>query len=97
VPVPADVAGKVVAVVDEIADTGETLAMVAQAVLQAGAAAVITGCLVAHSWASPRPGQVVLTTDELVVFPWDRQVLQEGKWQPHPEIVAAVQAQGRQA
>src|SRR5512135_3281821 len=42
VDVAADVQGKIVAVVDEIADTGETLALVAQRVKDKGAAQVIT-------------------------------------------------------
>ena len=34
-----------------------------------------------------------LATDEFVVFPWDEQVYQDGRWQPHPEIVARLAAQ----
>lgn len=94
VPVPPDVAGKCVAVVDEIADTGETLAMVAREVRDRGATRVVTGCLISHSWANPAPDLAVLVTDELVIFPWDRRVLVAGRWEPHPEIVAALKAQG---
>lgn len=32
--------------------------------------------------------------DTLVLFPWDRQVLIDGQWQDHPELVAALAAQG---
>ncbi len=94
VPVTQDVAGKVVAVVDEIADTGETLAMVADAVRAQGAARVVTACLVRHSWARPAPDACALVSDALVIFPWDRRVLLDGQWQPHPEIVSALKAQG---
>jgi uncharacterized protein len=93
VPVSPEVAGKVVAVVDEIADTGETLALVQNSVQACGASRVITACLVRHSWANPVPTISLLVTDELVIFPWDQQVLMEGRWQPHPEIVAALAAQ----
>lgn len=93
-PVSPEVAGKVVAVVDEIADTGETLALVARAARDLGAAEVVTACLVSHTWADPPPRVTALVSDELVVFPWDRQVLIDGVWQPHPEIVAALRAQG---
>jgi hypoxanthine phosphoribosyltransferase len=93
VPVAAEVAGKVVAVVDEIADTGETLALVGHSVQEAGASRIITACLVRHSWAHPVPTISLLVTDELVIFPWDQQVFMEGRWQPHPEIVAALAAQ----
>lgn len=96
VPVTQDVAGKVVAVVDEIADSGETLAMVADAVRAQGATRVVTACLVRHSWARPVPDACALVSDALIIFPWDRRVLLNGQWQPHPEIVTALQAQGIQ-
>ena len=95
VPVSPEVKGKVVAVVDEIADTGETLALVADSVRANGAARVVTACLVSHTWANPAPDVYALLTDALVIFPWDRRVLMAGKWQPHPEIVAALKAQGK--
>ncbi len=94
VPVSPEVAGKVVAVVDEIADTGETLALVAESARAQGAARVVTATLVSHSWASPSPDFCALVSDELVIFPWDQQIYSEGRWQPHPEIVAALKAQG---
>jgi hypoxanthine phosphoribosyltransferase len=95
VPAPSAVAGKAVAVVDEIADTGETLALVAHSVREHGAATVVTACLACHSWANPVPDIAGLVTDELVVFPWDRRVLIDGRWQLHPELVAALAAQGK--
>ena len=94
VPLTADVAGKVVAVVDEMADTGETLALVAGAARDLGAARVITAALVSHGWASPAPEVVALTTDAFVIFPWDQRVLIDGRWQPHPEIVNGLAEQG---
>ena len=94
VPVPAAVRGQRVVVIDEIADTGETLALVAEAARAAGARDVLTACLAAHSWADPMPDLVALVSDALVVFPWDRQVYAEGRWQPHPELVEALAAQG---
>ena len=94
VPLPPAVAGKVVAIVDEIADTGETLALAAQSAREAGSARVVTACLVRHSWADPAPDVVALVSDELVVFPWDRRVLVDGQWQLHPELAAAYAAQG---
>jgi hypoxanthine phosphoribosyltransferase len=93
VPVSPEVKGKVVAVVDEIADTGETLALVSDSVRENGAVRVVTACLVSHSWANPAPDVSALITDALVIFPWDQEVLVEGEWQPHPEIVAALKAQ----
>jgi hypoxanthine phosphoribosyltransferase len=93
-PLPPDIAGKVIAVVDEIADSGETLALVAEAAKREGAKQVITACLVSHSWASPAPDLSALVSDALVIFPWDRLVFQDGEWAPHPEIISALEAQG---
>ena len=95
VPVSPDVAGRAVAVVDEIADTGESLALVADAVRANGAARVVTAALVSHSWASPAPDVSALVTDALVIFPWDQRVFLAGRGQPHPEIAAALAAQGQ--
>ena len=93
VDVATDVKDKIVAVVDEIADTGETLALVAARVAERGAKHAITAALVAHTWANPMPAVVALTTDALVLFPWDEQVYIDGKWQPHPELVEALKHQ----
>jgi hypoxanthine phosphoribosyltransferase len=93
VDVAADVKDQIVAVVDEIADTGETLALLAERVQQRGAKQVITASLVAHSWADPMPDVVALTTDALVLFPWDEKIFIDGQWQPHPELVEALKRQ----
>lgn len=94
VDVSPDVAGKIVAVVDEMADTGESLALVAGRVAELGAARTITTSLVAHSWAQPGPDVVALTTDALVIFPWDRQIYVDGQWRAHPELAQALRLQG---
>lgn len=94
IPVSPLVAGKRVAVVDEIADSGQTLRMAVEAVVELGATHVIPASLIAHSWADPMPQVCGLLSDALVIFPWDRQVLLDGKWQPHPEVQAALELQG---
>lgn len=93
VPVSTEVGGKAVGIVDEIADTGETLSMVSEQVRLLRAKQAVTACLVSHSWAQPMPDVCPLITDEFVIFPWDRRVLIDGRWQPHPEIVAGLAAQ----
>ncbi|HEX2208132.1 MAG TPA: phosphoribosyltransferase [Longimicrobium sp.] len=93
VDVSPEVRGKRVAVVDEIADTGKTLHLVAQRVLELGAQEVVTAVLVSHSWANPRPQLSGLVSDALVLFPWDQQVLVQGHWQMHPELVRALALQ----
>ncbi|MBI5294269.1 MAG: phosphoribosyltransferase [Chloroflexi bacterium] len=93
VDVPSSVRGQRVAVIDEIADTGETLALVATRALERGASLALTACLVSHSWANPRPNLTALVSDALVIFPWDCRVYQDGGWRTHPEIEAALAAQ----
>ena len=93
-PISPQVVGKCVAVVDEMADSGQTLHMAAQAAGQLGATRVISVSLVAHSWANPMPEVYGLVSDALIIFPWDRRVWVDGQWQPHPEIQVALQQQG---
>ncbi len=94
VPIPAAAQGKVVAIIDEIADAGQTMAIAAEKAREVGAFQVITASLVSHSWAEPAPQVCSLVTDEFVIFPWDRQILKDGKWVPHPEVIAGLKAQG---
>jgi hypoxanthine phosphoribosyltransferase len=93
VDVPSTVRDQRVAVIDEIADTGETLALVAARALERGASLALTVSLVSHSWADPRPDLTALVSDALVVFPWDCRVHQDDGWRTHPEIEAALAAQ----
>lgn len=93
VPVSDDVAGKVIAVVDEIADSGETLAIVSSQVLIKGATRVVTATLVHHSHAKPLPTVSVVESDQFVVFPWDQRVYVDQQWQAHPEVLAGLSAQ----
>ena len=93
VDVPSTVAGQRVAVIDEIADTGETLALVAARALERGAHHIWTLSLVAHSWANPQPDITALTSDALLIFPWDKVVHTNTGWQMHPELIEAIRAQ----
>jgi hypothetical protein len=94
VPLSPDVIDKRIVIIDEIADTGQTLSIVASEARRLGAAQVFIASLVRHTWTSPIPNACALVTDELVIFPWDQQVLVDGQWQAHPEIIAARNAQG---
>lgn len=90
---PDKVRGRRVLIVDEIADSGQTLAMASEAVRQMGAAEVRSAVLYAHTWSSPRPTYVALTTDALIINPWDREVLAGNEFVRHPEISEAIAAQ----
>lgn len=87
---PPSLTGQRVAVIDEMADSGETLALVAQRCRERGAEVVITASLCAHTWADPAPTHTALLTNALVIFPWDREVYQDGNWIRHPEIEEAL-------
>ena len=95
VDIPDAVARHTVALVDEISDSGETLKMAAARARARGAVKVVTASLVSHSWAKPMPDVTALVSDALVIFPWDRQVYMDGKWQINPEIAQALRFQGK--
>ena len=90
---PDKVRGRRVLVMDEIADSGRTIAMAAEEVRRMGASHVRTAVLYAHTWADPRPDYVGLTSDALILNPWDREVLVEGQFVTHPELAAALRLQ----
>jgi hypoxanthine phosphoribosyltransferase len=90
---PDKVRGRRILVVDEIVDSGHTIALAADEARALGAAQVRTAALYAHSWADPRPDYVALTSDALILNPWDREVLIQGHWATHPELAAALKLQ----
>lgn len=90
---PDKVVGRRILLVDEIIDSGQTIAIAADRVRAMGASEVRTAGLYAHSWAEPRPDYVALTSDALILNPWDREVLVDGQWVTHPELVAALKFQ----
>lgn len=91
---PDKVRGRRVLVVDEIADSGRTIAVAADELRRMGASHVRTMVLYAHTWASPRPDYVGFTSDALILNPWDREVLVDGRFVTHPELAAALRMQG---
>lgn len=90
---PDKVRGRRVLIVDEIADSGRTIAMAADEVRKMGASHVRTAVLYAHTWAEPRPDYVAFTSDALILNPWDREVLVNGQFVTHPELAAALRMQ----
>lgn len=90
----ATVAGRRVLVVDEVCDSGQTLRMARDEVLRAGAAGVATCVLYAHTRHVEVPDLIGLISDELLLNPWDREILVDGRFTTSPEYVAACAAQG---
>ncbi len=73
---PKEAAGKRVLIVDEICTTGETLRMALAAVRHVGAAEIRT----ATSFVKVgryKPDYYAIETENMVIFPWDRQVVSE--------------------
>lgn len=84
---------KCAVVIDEIADTGQTLTRAVQLVNRRGVPRILTATLVTHTWADPKPDYTAIESDALIIFPWDAQVYSNGEWKTHPEIEDAMQYQ----
>ncbi len=67
---PAELKGRRVVIVDDVAATGDTLQLAMALAKKAGALEVRTVCLVRRSGGFT-PDWTALATDDLVVFPWD--------------------------
>jgi len=94
---PAAVEGQRVLVVDEVCSTGETISIVEKKVEAMGALAVKSAVLYAHTKSAALPDYIGLITDELLLNPWDREILQDGVFRFHPEYVEALAQQGMEA
>ena len=94
---PAAVARRRVLIVDEISSSGETVRLVRDKVLELGAAEARVAVLYAHSWGVEEPDYIGLVSDALILNPWDREVLTEDGFQPHPEYRDALAQQGQVA
>src|SRR5690606_41041392 len=87
---PSAVAGRRVLIVDEISSTGETLLTVRERAITLGAREVRAAVLYAHSWGTNLPDYIGLISDELLMNPWDREILRDGTFRFHPEYVGAL-------
>jgi len=95
-PPSAEIAHKRVLVVDEICDSGKTLRLVKEKALAMGASSVKSAVLYAHTKSADVPDYIGIITDELLMNPWDREILQDGTFQFHPEYAGALEHQGVQ-
>jgi hypoxanthine phosphoribosyltransferase len=73
---PPQLAGRRVLLVDEICDTGETLRLALAAIRDVDPAEVRTATSLIHA-GGYEPDYHALATEGTVVFPWDREVLDE--------------------
>jgi hypoxanthine phosphoribosyltransferase len=70
-PVSMDVAGKRVLVVDEIADTGKSLKLVKEHIVEQGAREVKIATVYYKPWSIIKPDYFEKETNRWVVFPWE--------------------------
>jgi hypoxanthine phosphoribosyltransferase len=91
---PDLVKGKRVLIVDEISSSGETLQVVKDEADRLGASQVRCAVMYAHSRGTTVPDYIGLVSDELLLNPWDREILKDGVFHFHPEYVGALEKQG---
>jgi uncharacterized protein len=94
VPPPGIIAGQRILVVDEICDSGQTLCLVVEKCLAMGSGEVKTAVLYSHTRSAHIPDYIGLITDELLMNPWDREILKDGLFSFHPEYAGALRQQG---
>ena len=70
-PLSTSVDGKSVLVVDDVADTGRSLKLVKEHVVQRGARVVKIATLFQKPWSALKPDYFEKETENWVVFPWD--------------------------
>lgn len=80
--VPQAVRDRRVLVVDETCESGITMRLAVNAIVNAGASQVRTA--VAFKTGAFEPDYHALATESTIVLPWDREVLFEGELVPNP-------------
>jgi hypothetical protein len=70
-PVSVDVAGKKVLIVDEIVDTGKSLKLVKEHIMEQGASDVKITTVYYKPWSILKPDYYAKETNSWVVFPWE--------------------------
>ena len=90
---PVQAAGKRVLLVDEITTSGDTLRLALASVRDIVPAEIRTATCFCRP-GGYAPDYHALATDDLIVFPWDRQVIEEGQFVVHPTYRGRVDEDG---
>jgi len=86
---PAELKGRRVLVVDDVAASGDTLELARALAKKAGAREVATACLLSRPGGFA-PDWTALPTDEFFVFPWDYEpVAQDARFDIDPNVAGA--------
>jgi len=90
-PLSASVSGKKVLLVDEVADTGESLKLAKEQVIKEGAKKVRTVAMYTKPWSIIEPDYQGKKTPCWIVFPWEtketiQSVTRESKWKQRKEL-----------
>ena len=90
-PVTVSVLGKKVLLVDEVADTGESLKLAKEQVLSEGAKEVKTVTMYTKPWSIIEPDFHEKKTSSWIVFPWEtketiQSVAKGSKWKKRKEL-----------
>lgn len=72
-PVSASVRSKKVLVVDDVADTGKSLALVKEHLMEQGATVVKIATIYYKPWSILKPDWFERQTERWIVFPWERK------------------------
>lgn len=87
---PELVRGQRVLVVDEISSSGDTLRLARQELAGMGAGETRCAVMYAHSWGVEAPDMIGLISDALLLNPWDREIVVDGRIVFNPEYVFAL-------
>jgi len=90
--VPHEVRGRRVLVVDETCDSGDTMRLAINAIVNAGAAEVRSA--VSFKTGSYAPDFHALATESTIVLPWDREILIDGDLITNPLYAEALRGRG---
>ena len=86
---PPELKGRRVLIVDDVAASGDTMELAKLLASKAGAKAISTACLVTRA-KGYAPDWTGMTTEELVVFPWDyAAVAEDGRFDVDPDKAGA--------
>ena len=93
VPPTADLAGRRALLVDDMCVKMQTLDIARTEIEKVGAGEVRCATLTVHNH-SKKPEWYALCTDDLILYPWDKEVYVDGVWRLHREYAAEIEDMG---